>query len=587
MKKEKKQGIILQKKTNKIQKYLFYFENLTLTMATVDITPQAGTASDFDLLQQNDEVVMPVTKTEVKAQTKGFITKCLHPPSAVASYNGLPTSDARGSTICVERKTLRLADVPYILKPSETFPKVTACTAADLGSFKLVRISPNGQRINNIQFVKTDLGWQQDLNNLDIVTTYDFKNFKNDAMLSRIDYKSTTTTLNATMFNNVGYCVESQFNPNIVFQENFLSLCRSYPHYAYKIADLHSKRYINNPHGYAKIGDWSDFDAHHIKEIERRTGRTMDDLRLDPRQGIQILELGRSDDSNGTPAFDFSQILNLSSKSYTGPARDGCFNVQRLNTVNPKWCTAGSSNTSASVYGQYACYISFVLPDGNVKLLQIFENQIIGALATNLIPAFDTLWTSDMTFTITMFDGLALNPETPTSFQLLATKTIIGSEIQPALKSPWTGLQRPGPPPDIIAMNSLMDAFYEMKDSMPAKYNFLGGILGLVGKGVAALGKSNILGTIGGLANRAQRAIGSDETQMELEQEGMNKQQKVASNKKAIKKINDKMNADEKGTKKQGARIKELEKRIAKLSVKTKPNQPKAKAPKKSKKAAK
>nr|WAY16382.1 hypothetical protein [Hepelivirales sp.] len=554
-------------------------------MSSVDITPQNGQSSDFDLLQQNDEVVMPVTKSQVKSQTAGFISKCLHPPSSVASYNGLPTSDARGATICVERKTLKLMNQPYYLPTiTDPNPKVKAVTASQLGAFKLVRICPNGQRINNIQFIQVDGSWYQDLNNLDVVTTYDFKNFKDDAMLSRIDYKSNTITLNATMFNNVGFCVESQFNPNIVFQENFLSLCRNHPEYAYKIAKLKAARASRDT---VKISDWSNFDAHHIKEIERRTGRTMDDLRIDPRVGIQIIELGKIDFSNGSEQFDFSQILNLSSKSYTGPARDGSFSVQRLNTVNPKWCTAGSSNALTFVNGQYECYYSYTLPDGASSLNQLFENQAIDTPVNAIKPAFDTLWTSDMTFTICMYDGLALNPEAPTSFQLLATKTIIGSEIQPALKSPWTGLQRPGPPPDIMAMNQLMDVFYEMKDSMPAKYNFLGGILGLLGKGVAAIGKSNILGTIGGLANRAQRAIGNDDTQMELEQEGMNKQQKVASNKKAIKKINDKMNAEQVGTKKEGNRIKELEKRIAKLSMKTKSTKTKPKVSKKSKKPSK
>lgn len=554
-------------------------------MASVDITPQNGSSSDFDLLQQNEEVIMPVTKNEVKAQTKGFITKCLHPPSAVASYNGLPTSDARGSTICVERKTLRLTDVPYILKPGTGFPVVSACNAGDLGSFKVVRISPNGQRINNIQFVKTDVGWQQDLNNLDVVTTYDFKNFKDDAMLSRIDYKSTTVTLNATMFNNVGYAVESQFNPNIIFQESFLALCRSHPEHAYAIAVLHGKKVRNSDT--AKITDWSKFDSHHIKEIERRTGRTMDDLRLDPRRGIQILELGRSDDSNGFPAFDFSQILNLSSKSYTGPARDGTFSVQRLNTVNPKWCTAGSSNTNAGAFGQYSCYISYTLSDGEIKMYQIMENQVLGLTADKLVPAFDTLWTSDMTFTISMFDGLALNPEAPTSFQLLATKTIIGSEIQPALKSPWTGLQRPGPPPDILAMNSLMDAFYEMKDSMPAKYNFLGGILGLMGKGVAALGKSNILGTIGNLATRAQNAIGSEKTQTELAEEGLSAAKILGRTKKEkakMDKLATREGRDEKTIAKESKRIKALEDKIKKLTMKT-TKKPKSKKPKTSAKS--
>lgn len=546
-------------------------------MSSVDITPQNGQSSDFDLLQQNEEVMMPVTKSQVKSQTAGFISKCLHPPSAVASYNGLPTSDARGATICVERKTLKLMNQPYYLPTvTDPNPKVKAVNASQLGAFKLVRICPNGQRVNNFQFIQVDGLWYQDLNNVDIVTTYDFKNFKDDAMLSRIDYKSNTITLNATMFNNVGFCVESQFNPNIVFQENFLSLCRTHPEYAYKIAKLKAER---APREMVKISDWSNFDAHHIKEIERRTGRTMDDLRIDPRVGVQIVELGKMDFVGGTMQFDFSQILNLSSKSYTGPARDGSFSVQRLNTVNPKWCTAGSSNPSFT-YGQFECYVSFVLPDGASSLYQLSENQAIDTPVSNIKPMYDTLWTTDMTFSICMYDGLALNPEAPTSFQLLATKTIIGSEIQPALKSPWTGLQRPGPPPDIMAMNQLMDVFYEMKDSMPAKYNFLGGILGILGKGVSAIGKSNILGTIGNLANRAQRAIGSEDTQMELEQEGMSNKQKAASVKKVLKKTTDKVNAEMVRTKKDDDRIKQLEKRIAKLSVKPKNNKNKPKKPK-------
>jgi hypothetical protein len=70
----------------------------------------------------------------------------------------------------------------------------------------------------------------------------------------------------------------------------------------------------------------------------------------------------------------------------------------------------------------------------------------------------------------------------------LAIKTYYGFEAQPVWNGPWNGLSKVAPKPNIMAMQALLDSFYEMPDAMPMKYNswgtFLPFLLDVLPKGI-------------------------------------------------------------------------------------------------------
>jgi hypothetical protein len=81
-----------------------------------------------------------------------------------------------------------------------------------------------------------------------------------------------------------------------------------------------------------------------------------------------------------------------------------------------------------------------------------------------------------MTFSWVEFRGLSLNSTVSSSVltQLINKKVYTGFEIQPSLRSAWAGQMRLGPRPDIMAMQALLEGFYDLKDVLPAKYNAIG-----------------------------------------------------------------------------------------------------------------
>jgi hypothetical protein len=168
------------------------------------------------------------------------------------------------------------------------------------------------------------------------------------------------------------------------------------------------------------------------------------------------------------------------------------FSVQRLNTITPSWLAGSNTYTVADgIKGLYQCWTSEI--DGTSMetiTIPLFENASIGTAGIALKALYDTLWTKDMTWSWVRFSGLSLNSQTSVSTQLLIKKTYCGYEVQPCVASAWSGMMKLGPKPDISTMQAMMDGFYELKDVMPARYNFWGAISSLASSGVKGPGSS-------------------------------------------------------------------------------------------------
>ncbi|QKQ15123.1 hypothetical protein 2 [Forsythia suspensa hepe-like virus] len=454
------------------------------------------TTNDIDLnlfsdLQKDSEVQS--SSTVVDQQT-AVIRKSLHPPSAIPGYLGLPTNDAR-SQVLLNYRNPSLMQTPYLLRGE--LDVVTALTAADLTTFNYAILSTNGARVLGIGFIYNSAvgGMSQDLNGVIYQDAYNFENWQDDANLYRPINKSLTTYLNATAFNDTGMVTCNQFNPNILFAGTLLTFAHQLTeHFYHFVKSGHKARrlkIISKPTR-DEVDTFMAFPHYHRLEMLRIVGANPSDvLDLDPNTTIQVLNIGDVGVPNGTYADGVptaSQITNNSMRSYVGKAREGCFAVQRLNTISPSWLSG--SNTSNGNEGLYQCYFYAKDSTGGVHFVPFNENAALGTQVPNLEILKDTLWTKDMTFSWQRYDGLSLNSQTSISTQLLLRKYHVGYEVQPTPRSAWAGMVNLGPKPDLMTMQAMMDAFYELKDGMPARYNFWGTLASIAGQGLATFGSS-------------------------------------------------------------------------------------------------
>jgi hypothetical protein len=476
---------------------------------------EAGNSSaEMDMFtktsMKNSEVITPPSQSPRAA----FVTKCLHPPSAVTSFEGLPTNDARTQVIT------NYVNVGIINQPS-FFNNTTLVTVPynDSGNaFTYAIMCPTGARVLGIPYVlNTPSGLSdvvtQDLSNVMTNDQYNFKFWQNDVNLYRPIYKSLTTYLNATAFNDQGIVTSSQFNPNVMFAGSLLMMSMEKPDlFNYYIKSRLDKRtpvtvIKKGATTTKRLGDYEEIlpedDYQKFMLFPKYIREQIADLlslgpnefpKLDPNTNIQVLNVGQvgPDDETAVANSEIptpSQIMNNSARSYTGKAKDGTFTVQRLNTLSPAWLAG--SNTANSNQGLYQCYSYTKSIDGSVHFVPLFDNCAVGTTGPMIPILNDTLWTKDMTWTYIYYQGLFPAQSGIMSasliWDLIAFKYYTGYEIQPTVRSAWSGLVKMGPKPDMKAMQELMDLMYELKDCLPAKYNLagIGAILGQIATSVA------------------------------------------------------------------------------------------------------
>lgn len=482
---------------------------------------------DYDLFSE----MQTQGDTEVQSRTLAskpeisFIQKCIHPPSALPGYAGIPTNDARSQT-CLEWRRMNIMNTPRIYDYSLPSPAVRNVIAADLNQFDYCYLHLNGARVMSVPFIfnQSSGSMGQDYANVQTINQYDWKNWCTDANLFRVVYKSSTHTLNATMFNNTGLVVGSQFNPSILFSGTIGEFAECKP--------AHFRRFVQQFHLSGQYPVTTDpIEKTQFAGIPKHIRDDVIDLcglkpgtsiALDPNVLIQVLNLSNVNTGSPldlTPTND--SILQMSLRSYGGKASEGAFSVQRLNTIAPKWNVATNSVTAvgAPYQGLYNCYTYTVSNAGSEHFVALSENAAAGTTGENLVPLADTLWTSDMTMSWVKFSGLSLNSQSSVSTQLLALKQYIGIEVQPSPVSAWAAMMRLGPKPDLQSMQALMDAFYELKDVLPARYNFWGTLGSIAAQGLKTFGSSildSLMKSGGSSPNKKSKAGKSEKPVKEI-----------------------------------------------------------------------
>lgn len=471
--------------------------------------------TDVDLfsdLHTDNEV--QTTTNLVHKPSEALIRKCLHPPSAVPEFCGLPTNDAR-SQVCIEWRDMEIMQNPRGINQSVLPLTVQDLTAADLATFDYAFLIPNGARVKSIGYVynKTEGRMMQDLNGVMLEQLYNFQHWKDDVNLFRPSYKSSTFYLNATAFNDTGMVVGNQFNPNILFAGSFINLSQSNPTLFYTLVKaLHTKsNIITQRPTREEVAEWERLPHYHRVELLKLVGANPTDvLKLDPNTNHQIVSFGRlSNDVGVQNVPSSSQILGNSLRSLGCKAKEGMFSVQRLNTITPSWNTGSNTfNTNTTgIGGLYQCWYAETNGAGDEYTIQPFyENANVGTDVSALNALFDTIWTKDMTWSWVRFSGLSLNSQTSVSTQLLIKKVISGYEVQPCTASAWSGMMKLAPKPDLAAMQAMMDGFYELKDVMPARYNFWGTIASMAASGLKTFGADILSGLASKLLGSSKSA---------------------------------------------------------------------------------
>jgi hypothetical protein len=473
-------------------------------------------------IMSGTEAVLDSSK--IRNPDESFLLKCMHPPSAVPGFEGLPTNDVRTQTL-LQYKQPYLSSAPVIRIP----PATAFSPQTDFSNLGFAQLLTNGMRVRSVGFSRVGLLWYQDLANTVINDAYNVRNLRQDAQLYRPVYKSTTLSLNATAFNNTGMVTSCQFNPAII-NGNITSIRdQSYPIFA-GILRLNRDNYKRCPVGSSA---WHGLPKSVRIDILDVLGYSSDTL-LDFNDSLhQVVNFGQSSLFSNAGSFvpTASQIMNNSDRSYSAPAKDGAFVVQRLNTVSPAWLPSNLDDSDPT-FGLHYCYFHYIDNTNTPQTFAYIDPQ--PTVTTETQTLVDTRWSPDFTFAWVRFDGLtpqeAISPSI-TNVNLLIHKYYTGYEVQPSMASPWAGNVKLGPKPNLRALQALMDGMYDLKDCLPACYNFWG-VLGNLGlkalKGAASeiFGGNNFL-TKGGKIRKDAQVSDKQRADFENEAKGFKMLQKI------------------------------------------------------------
>lgn len=485
-------------------------------------------------IMSGTEAVLDSTK--IRNADESFLMKCMHPPSAVPGFEGLPTNDVRTQTL-LQYKQPYLSSAPVIKIP----PATDFSPQTDFSNLGFVQLLTNGMRVRSIGFSRVGGNWYQDLANTVINDAYDVRKLRADAQLYRPVYKSTTLSLNATAFNNTGMVTSCQFNPAIVVGSLLSIRDQSYPIFA-GIVKLQRENYKRCSTGSTA---WHALPKSMRIDMLDVLGYSSDTLLDYVDSYHQVINFGQSTQFSDAGSFvpTATQIMNNSDRSYSAPAKDGAFVVQRLNTVSPAWLPSNLDDSDPT-FGLHYCYYHYITSAGTPNTHPYTDPQPTVTTGTQTL--VDTRWSMDFTFAWVRFDGLtpqeAIAPAI-TNVNLLIHKYYTGYEVQPSMTSPWAGNVKLGPKPNLRALQALMDGFYDLKDCLPACYNFWGtlGNLGLKAlKGAASeIFGSNDFITRGGKIRQDKKWLVTSEQQQKFDQQ-RNEVRNLSKLDKKVKKVSKK-----------------------------------------------
>lgn len=462
-----------------------------------DATNPVDVHSSGAVIEQMVTDKRPTLQKLPKTVESAAIAKVIHPPTAVPNFNGLPTQDAR-NCVNIEFRNLFTLSQPYTESTAVTAPHAGTVTLPlgywfTTGSqYPIIPFAfdtPNNQMQQDIA---NSYNWAN--------INYNFNTFPNDGQVFRHDYKSTTMMPNMTMFNDTGVIVVSQFKPNIVRGQSYTVFDQL--DHSYKVAFcreiIKRGKMPKELYDADSVVKFREFKLTNMYKMLIELDRTFtDSMPMYPPDALsQIVIMG---DLGNTFFPTQSQILQQSSRSYTGMAREGAFVVQKHTTAEPQWYGCGQTNSLAPTNGLHLCYYAGIDNSGQSHVIQLVVCPNPTSASPTINPMIDTAWT-DMTWATVSVTGLGTQNglvETVNNQANIYFKVYDGLCIQPSFKSSWALSSRPGPKPDFAVMEKILLATYDLPDALAAKYN-AGGIGSMLASGL----KGFATDLVGGLFNK-------------------------------------------------------------------------------------
>lgn len=424
-----------------------------------------------------------------------YVNKVTHPPTSMsAEYQGRPDC-SQPNVVLMELKAE--TNIPPV-----TVLPISATASQNYNPSSLLFLQSSGAVVSNYVFhwsTASSLpspGWVQPVNQPAVSTSqvainqtcspcipfsgYNFSNWVGDVASFRQTYKSSTYYLNATDFNNQGTVTTAKFKPDIIRGSNLTT-------------------YLSSLSGDSRTSLSSAIRSSisHYNSLYRRDGeklRYTDDFELvDPKApsstfAYQFLDLG--DDGTGGPVpysttmyyndvlpATASQLMTLSPKASTRPAREGAFVVQQQEDEIMPWISVNNPAVSnpSSPDGLILSFIRFVNTAGSNIFVPLYSSQP----GTTTSPfACDVAWGS-LDWSMTLFEGLTVPTSVGTtlsSVPYITVKSFIGLEMQPKSISSLVTFQRTLPLPDPDAIRMAVGIMHARPDSLPAAANDLGTI---------------------------------------------------------------------------------------------------------------
>jgi len=452
-------------------------------------------------------VVAKVAGSEICCETAegaAFVKKYTHPPTTIPdSYRGIPDASSP-NVVCIEVKGEN--QVPPIL----TFPASATATLTNNPSTMLF-IHPSGGKVATYNFLAANISGQQGYiqpmnfaangsvypatSNLCppacLNSGYNWKNFINDAALTRTSYKSETLYLNATDFNNQGQITTAKFKPNIIAVNNAATL---FEQHANDKASLHSLyRALGHKIPLPKVHDDDGYEV--IRANVSSGGPTFG-------YGIQVLQLGINNNGPVSQLFSSpmfflsgmlpqtsSAVLTMSSKGSTRMLREGAFVVHQNIGPISDWAPIPSEGVVLDPVANNpnGAVVSLIRVNysNSYQYAPLYSDTTTAGtgLASWNSSAFDTPW-NNLDWAITICEGITVPGTTGTtlsSVPYISVKSFAGLEVQPQISSSLLPFQSMLPKPDPVALQMAAGIFHERPDSLPASANDLGSIAAAIG----------------------------------------------------------------------------------------------------------
>jgi hypothetical protein len=417
----------------------------------------------------NPEVLAPTQVAKLPGSTinvdtpsgAAWVRKYLHPPCATpADYAGYPDANNSPSTDAEYKGLNDIQTFVTVAGPPVStiyYNRVlllhTASAIAPVIPFKM-------DTTGSVAQIGSDVILNRNINVTDMV---------NQNASGRLTYKSTTSWLNATGFNNQGNVTSAQFRPNVLRMTAAALLA---------LADqVHAKRpasrlaiYSDLVKFYHRANSEYEILDYPPSSIEACIQKHRAALAADIDNVVQVLQVGNI-------PFDPSEILMMSPNSVAASAKEGSFVVQRFSQPEVMYkdfpangVSAGSSNPLGM-----PCFIYEPVSPTTGTLAAIAVAGQPGNSTSILadLPWFDFLWGW------TLYEGLSVTSSGSTAGvtpPYVSVKTITGFEFQPLPDSMLSPFIRNCAIYDMSALRFATTTNHAIADSLPAAANFWGTI---------------------------------------------------------------------------------------------------------------